>query len=110
MRLSDAIRARARSLGRLSLVLVPIGVVGQVVSFLQQATHLFAPVAGERPGVVAVLVTVTVLGVLGVGCGLLAVAAPEGRRTGALGASLGGATLILFLAASAFLWRSLAIF
>lgn len=110
MTVADAIRARARGLGRLSVLLVPIGVVGQVVSFLQQATHLFAPADGERPGVVAVLVTVTVLGVLGVGCGLLAAASPEGRRTGALGASLGGATLILFLLASAFAWRSLAIF
>lgn len=110
MRVAEAIRARARGLGRLSLLLVPVGVVGQVVSFLQQVTHLFAPAAGERPGVIAVLVTVTVLGVLGVGCGLLAAASPEGRRTGALGASLGGATLILFLLASAFVWRSLAIF
>ena len=84
--------------------------IGQVVSFLQQATHLFAPVAGERGGVVAMLVGVTVLGVAGVGCGLLAAATPDGRRTGALGAALGGATLILFLVASVFLWRSLAIF
>lgn len=110
MSVAHAIRGRARGLGRLSLVIVPIGIVGQVVSFLQQATHLFAPVAGERPAVVALLVVVTVLGVLGVGCGLLAAASPEGRRTGALGASLGGATLILFLLASVFLWRSLAIF
>ncbi|QCR18494.1 hypothetical protein [Agrococcus sp. SGAir0287] len=110
MRLADAIRARGRGLGRLSLLVVPVGMIGQVVSFLQQATHLFAPVAGERPGVVAVLVSVTVLGVAGVGCGLLAAATPDGRRTGALGAALGGATLILFLVASTFLWRSLAIF
>lgn len=110
MRVADAIRARARGLGRLSLVIVPVGIVGQVVSFLQQATHLFAPVAGERPGVVAVLVAVTVLGVVGVGSGLLAAASPQGRRTGVLGASLGGATLILFLLASVFIWRSLAIF
>ncbi|MFC7431308.1 MULTISPECIES: hypothetical protein [unclassified Agrococcus] len=110
MRLAQAVRGRARGLGRLSLLVVPIGVVGQVVSFLQQVTHLFSPAAGERPGVIAVLVSVTVLGVLGVGCGLLASSTPDGRRTGALGASLGAATLILFLVASAFVWRSLAIF
>ncbi len=110
MRVPEVIRTRAAGLGRLSLLVVPIGVIGQVVSFLQQVTHLFSPAAGERPGVIAVLVSVTVLGVLGVGCGLVAASAPEGRRTGALGAALGAATLILFLVASAFAWRSLAIF
>jgi len=110
VRLADAIRARGRGLGRLSLLVVPIGIVGQIVSLLQQATHLFAPVPGERGGVIAVLVSVTVLGVAGVGCGLLAAATPDGRRTGALGAALGGATLILFLVATVVLWRSLAIF
>ena len=110
MSVADAIHARARGLGRLSLLVVPVAIVGQVVSLLQQVTHLFSPVAGERPGVIALLVGVTVLGVLGVGCGLVAASSPNGRRTGALGASLGGATLILFLVASLFLWRSLAIF
>jgi hypothetical protein len=107
---AEAIHARARGLGRLSLLIVPVGVVGQVVSFLQQVTHLFAPAPGERPVVIGLLVAVTVLGVAGVGCGLLAASSPNGRRTGALGAALGGATLILFLVASAFVWRSLAIF
>ena len=66
MSLADSIHARARGLGRLSLVVVPVSVIGQVVSLLQQVTHLFAPAAGERPGVIALLVGVTVLGVLGV--------------------------------------------
>lgn len=94
---------RAR-LGPLSLWLLGASVVLQGVSLAQQVSYLFAPRPGELPVVVAVLVAAAVLGVAAVVAGCLALGSPRGRRTGAFGAALALATLVLFGAASSFGW------
>lgn len=99
--------ARSRGLGRLSVWLVLVGFLAQGFSLVQQASHLFSPAPGERPFVVAVIVLVVAIGVVGVVAGAIAACSPAGRRTGVFGASLGLAMLVLFAAASTFMWRLL---
>lgn len=94
---------RAR-LGPLSLWLLLAAVVLQGVSLVQQLSYTFAPRPGELPVLVAVLATAVAVGLCAVVCGALSLTSPRGRRTGAFGAALGLATLVLFGAASTFLW------
>lgn len=100
-------RAHARTLGRASVWAVPVGVLLQIVSFVQQALHLFSPAPGERPFVIGVFVVVVLVGIAGVAAGMLAAPTVDGRRMGVFGAALGGATLVLFLIASAAIWNLL---
>lgn len=102
--LRAGIARRSSGLGRLSMWLLVAGVLAQGFSIVQQATHLFSPAHGERPWVVAVIVVVVVIGLACTLSGVLATLARPGRKTGAFGASLGLSTLVLFSAASTFMW------
>lgn len=96
-------RRRAR-LGPLSLWLLALAVVLQVVSLAQQFSYLFSPKPGEFPVLLAVVIFASLVGFVGVVCGIIAATTADGRRTGLFGASLGIAFLVLFAAATSFGW------
>lgn len=96
-------RRRAR-LGPVSLWLLALAVVLQVVSLVQQLSHLFAPREGELPLVLTMVIVASVVGCAGVVCGAMAATTADGRRTGLFGVALGLAFLVLFAAATSFGW------
>ncbi len=98
---------RAR-LGPLSLWLLGGSALLQALSLAQQLSYLFAPRPGELGAVIAGIVAATLLGVAAVVAGCVALASRRGRRTGAFGAALALASLVLFGAASSFGWGFLA--
>ncbi|WP_405219607.1 hypothetical protein [Agrococcus sp. Ld7] len=100
---SPAVRRRAR-FGPGSLGLLALSAVLQVVSLAQQFSYLFAPKPGELPWLIVVTGAAVLVGVAGVACGVIGATTAAGRRTGALGASLGIAFLVLFAAATSFGW------
>ncbi|WP_206447491.1 hypothetical protein [Agrococcus sp. KRD186] len=96
-------RRRAR-LGPASLWLLAAAVILQVVSLVQQFSYLFAPKPGEFPMLVVVVILASLVGFVGVVCGVLGATTADGRRTGVFGAALGLAFLVLFAAATSFGW------
>lgn len=88
----------------LSLWLLAVAVALQVVSLVQQVSHLFSPRPGELPVLVIVLVVAVLVGLSGVVAGCIAATVPDGRRTGVFGAALGLGFLVLFGAATSFGW------
>lgn len=96
-------RGRAR-LGPISLWLLPAGVLLQVVSLVQQFSYLFAPKPGEFALLVVVVILASLVGFVGVVCGIVGATTTDGRRAGAFGAALGLAFLVLFAAATSFGW------
>ncbi|WP_347755936.1 hypothetical protein [Agrococcus sp. ProA11] len=102
-RRSAASRRRAR-FGPISLALLALAVVLQVVSLAQQFSYLFAPKPGELAWLIAVIGITVLVGLAGVASGIVGATTPDGRRTGAFGAALGIAFLVLFAAATSFGW------
>ncbi|WP_430592159.1 hypothetical protein [Humidisolicoccus flavus] len=100
----------AKVFGRISAWMIPVNVILQVASFLAQFDLSLAPTPGQAQGVWTFFAIVVIAGILSVGLGLFALARPEGRRTGGIGAFLNAPLLLLFLLASNALWNSLAAF
>jgi putative copper export protein len=96
-------RRRAR-LGPASLWLLLAAGLLQAFSLVQQFSYLFAPKPGEFPLLVAVVILASLVGFVGVVCGILGATTADGRRTGVFGAALGLAFLVLFAAATSFGW------